>query len=131
MKPEFLANLVIQEDAPYTWLLYHELPYVTFVRGKPEVVTAEAGFRTDLASIPRILRSLIPQNGRHRRPAVIHDKLYRLAGLNGWTRAEADKAFKEAMTVTGVPSYRKHIMYAGVRAGGWITWKKNLEINTK
>ena len=129
MKPKFLGELVIQEYHPYEWLLYRELEYITVTRGREEIIKAEIGFRTDLASIPRILHSLIPQNGRHRKPAVIHDKLYRTAGLHDYTRAQADAIFLEAMLLVGVPRYRAYLMYSGVRAGGWITWKKALEAN--
>ncbi len=130
MKPEFMQDLIVQAYKPYEWLLFQRLQYWTLIRGKPELLEVPAGFRTDLASIPRLARSLIPQNGRHRRAAVVHDYIYREAGRHTWTRKEADKCFLEAMKVDGVPKLRALTMYSAVRIGGWRTWNKNLELNT-
>jgi len=130
VKPEFMTELIVQTYKPYEWLLFKHLQYWTLVRGNPELIEAPAGFRTDLASIPRLVRSLIPQNGRHRKAAVIHDFLYRYAGVNGWSRKDADAVFKEGMAVDGVPGYRRAIMWSAVRSWGWITWNKSLRKNT-
>ena len=132
MKPEFLQDLVLQAYKPYQWLLFKRLQYWTNVRGKSELIEIPAGFRTDLASIPRVVRSLIPQNGRHRRPAVVHDYLYRRAGRedSDWTRLEADQCFLEAMKVDGVPGIRRRVMYTFVRMFGEYSWNKNVEKNT-
>lgn len=129
MKPEFTSTLVIQEYRPYEWLLFKPLQYWTMVNGKQELIEVEAGFRTDLASIPKLFRSLIPQNGRHRKPAVVHDYLYRRAGFHGWDRKTCDKIFLEGMIVEGVPRWRRQVMYRAVRAGGGLIWKENLKRN--
>ena len=132
MKPEFMQDLVVQAYKPYEWLLFSHLQYWTLVKGKPELIEVPAGFRTDLASIPRLVRSFIPQNGRHRRAAVVHDYLYRYAGRQDhhWTRKQADDVFREAMEVDGVPGYRRFLMYSAVRSWGWNKWRKSVEKNS-
>jgi len=79
------------------------------------------GFQTDLSSIPRIARSIIPQIGDQNGPSVIHDWCYRFR----WkTRALSDALFLAGMKVAGVNWLRRKTMYLAVRAGGWATWKK-------
>lgn len=80
-----------------------------------------AGFKTDLASIPRAFRSLIPQIGRHLQAAVAHDWCY--CGHTDFTRAEADQLFYEGMCGLGVPWWKRQAMYAAVRACGSSLWK--------
>lgn len=77
------------------------------------------GFITDLASIPRALRWWFDPNGTSRDAAVLHDFLY---CIHYTTRGEADALFLEALQACGVPWGVRHLMYAGVRAGGWVYW---------
>jgi hypothetical protein len=74
------------------------------------------GFTTDLASVPRVLRSFVTINGIHRRAAVLHDWLY---SNKMYTRKECDKIFKLAMLECGCSGFVANTMYLGVRAGGW------------
>ena len=78
------------------------------------------GFRTDLASIPRAFRSIIPQVGRHIQPSIVHDWCYE--GQGGLTRAEADLLFLDGMKAVGVRWLRRRAMYLAVRAFGWTLW---------
>ena len=71
-------------------------------------------FETDLASIPRIARLLIPKNDRHRAPAVVHDYLCR---VDDFSRKIADRIFLEAMGLVGVKWSRRTAMYLAVRIG--------------
>lgn len=84
-----------------------------------------AGFKTDLASIPRPLWSIFPPFGRYSRAAVLHDFHYH-RGRNGTpvvTRKEADLLFKQAMHELGVPGWKRWAFYLAVRAAnigaGW------------
>lgn len=128
MKPEFMTELVLQAYKPYEWLLFKRLIYYSPQIGK---VIVPSGFRTDLASIPKIVRSFIPQNGRHRAAAVVHDYLYRYAGIHGFSRRLVDRVFLEAMEASGVPAYRRKIMYRFVRLLGRTHWARNLKVNTE
>lgn len=86
-------------------------------------VTVPVGFVTDLSSIPRRFRSLIPVVGPQNLASVIHDFLYdperRPAG---WTRANADLIFLEGMKAAGVRWMRRRAMYLAVRVGSARFW---------
>lgn len=84
------------------------------------------GFQTDLASIPKVLRSLISKDGRHIIAAVIHDLLYRLKAKRPFkmSRKFADAVFKNVMQQTYVNAFIYNTMWLGVRSGGWASWVK-------
>jgi hypothetical protein len=86
-----------------------------------EVIEIPAGFKTDLASIPRPLQAFIPVNGRHRFAAILHDYLY-VHHPKWCTRSLADSIFLEAMADLGESFSRRWAMYAAVRAAGWLYW---------
>ena len=100
---QLVADLVYHSD-----LLHHDLCVPT-------------GFITDYASVPIGLWNLLPKVGKSNRAAIVHDFLY---VANGVSRAEADAVFAEAMAVCGVSSWRRRLMYLGVRAGGWKAWNR-------
>ncbi len=85
------------------------------------LVVVEQGFETDLASVPRLFRSLIPQVGRHIQAAIVHDKIYRTTG-HGITRKQADDMFLDGMETRGVGWLRRWTIYTAVRGGGWASW---------
>ena len=86
------------------------------------IVTVPAGFKTDLASIPRLFRSLIPQVGRWNRPAVVHDWLYE-DGVPRFTRAMADRLFYEGRRAEGGSWFTARGMWAAGGAFGWTLWE--------
>lgn len=73
-----------------------------------EVISVDAGFKTDLASIPRPFMWLVPIAGRSAKPAVLHD----------WLLHKNDKRavriFNEALKATGTPTWRRWLMVAFV-----------------
>lgn len=79
-------------------------------------VRVPAGTRTDLASIPRFMRSIFSRTGRSRKPAVVHDHLY---GKQWETRKICDQLFREMLISRGYSRFQAGIYYAGVRSGGW------------
>jgi hypothetical protein len=84
-----------------------------------------AGFPTDLASVPRIARSIVPQIGRHLQAAIAHDWCF--TGEIFWrgkemTEAEKHQLFLDGMASLGVPWLRRKVMYQAVRTWGW--WKR-------
>ena len=97
-------------------------------------IEVKAGFATDGASVPRPFTAFIRPWGRHGKAAVLHDWLYRWAGWRAvWrtfmpdarnARHAADLVFLEAMAVLHVPLHRRLLIYAAVRAGGWVAWRK-------
>lgn len=82
-------------------------------------IEVPAGFITDLTSIPRIFRSLLPVVGRQTAPAIVHDFLY---ATQPCSRALADAWFYGAMLSEGVFWPRAFVFYIGVRLGAWRPW---------
>jgi hypothetical protein len=80
-----------------------------------------AGFITDLASIPRIIWSLVPPYGLYTRSAVVHDWLYR--SKIQITREDADKVFLELMQQDKVDPALAKFMYRAVRWFGAGSYK--------
>lgn len=101
-------------------------------RGRDYRLRVPAGYVTDLSSIPRVARSIIPVIGRQNGPSVIHDFIYEPCDpdleapgkpyLNGWTKPEADMLFLEAMKAAKVNWYRRNAMWVAVRFGGYRAW---------
>ena len=110
--------ILTTSDKDGLWYLVNDLIYQTT---SGEVITVPSGFDTDLASIPQIFHSIIPVNGRHRSPAIIHDYLY---VIQDRSRSEADAIFLEAMESVGVRWTQRYAMYWAVRLGGLLPWNK-------
>ncbi len=83
-------------------------------------IDVPVGFRTDFASIPRLLWPLLPPTGSYGKAAVIHDALYQ---TGTFTRATADAILLEAMVTLHVPLWSCLLVYLGVRLGGWLAWR--------
>jgi hypothetical protein len=95
------------------WELREELRYLCRLTQK--AYTVPAGFVTDFASVPRLpLTYLLAGNTAHL-AAVIHDFLYETAEE---PKKVADRVFAEIMDETGVPDWRRKLMFLGVAIGG-------------
>jgi len=81
------------------------------------------GFETDFASVPRLCRLIIPKLGKYTKAAVVHDAIYQ-GETATFTRAEADRIFRDAMADLGVAKWKRVLMYWAVRIGGWMAWRK-------
>lgn len=84
-----------------------------------------AGFRTDGASVPRIVWTLLGVDRLHpsiAAAAVVHDALY---AAHYTTRAQADRIFFQLAKRNGLAAHRAAIMWAALRAFGWIAWRRN------
>jgi len=78
-------------------------------------VLIHKGFKTDLASIPRLLWSICPPFGNYTTPAVIHDHAY---GTKYNSRKEADKGFRDNCIAYGVKKWKANLFYRTVRIFG-------------
>jgi hypothetical protein len=96
------------------------LPLI-YVTADGDPITVPAGARTDYASVPRLLHAILPPTGRYTYPAVVHDHLYRAGNVS---RAHADRIFLEAMREVRVSLLQRWVMWAGVRVGGWVPWRR-------
>ncbi len=117
---QFLTKLVMenatgQDDG--LWRLVEPLVYQSDVAGQTFVVPA--GFETDLASVPRLPVVYLLAGGTSNEAAVVHDFLYTVHLVS---RAVADAVLREASAVTGVPAWRRWLMFWGVRLGGASHW---------
>ena len=100
------------------WQLLAPLMYVDSDGGRYIVPT---GFKTDLASIPRILYIILPPVGRYDEAAVQHDWMYYAGCPKEW----ADDQFLEAMKSCGVSLAKRRAMYRGVRMFGGFAYRKH------
>lgn len=112
----FLTELCLvdadgQDDGK--WILGRALVYKSDVA--KTIITVPAGFKTDLASVPRLPIVYWLAGGTSSKAAVVHDYLY-TTGLV--PRDVADAVLREASACIGVPGWRRWIMWAGVRIGG-------------
>lgn len=110
----FTTPLRLEADRPGYWVLLSPL-----IWDGEERYEVPAGFITDLASIPRVFRWLLEQNGGSRRAAVLHDYLYR---THVTSRAQADELFSKALKAEGVNPIGGFLYWAGVRLGGWAVY---------
>ncbi|MBX9755181.1 MAG: DUF1353 domain-containing protein [Pseudomonadaceae bacterium] len=103
------------------WQVSRPLEYLT--RGLRLIVVL-VGFRTDLASVPRLAWVIVPRDHpKARRPAVVHDFIYtNLTHL--FTKAEADQIFYEALLEEGMDKPLAWLMWCAVRIGGRGKWSK-------
>ena len=90
-------------------------------------VTVRAGFITDGASVPPLLRPIAaPFAGSHAAAAVIHDALY---SVHVTSRHAADSLFYDAMRAAGVGLIRRYLLFLGVCIGGAAAWCKPYEFD--
>lgn len=100
------------------WQLDKPLVYQSDLLGE---IVVPAGFKTDFASVPRLVGMYLLFGGKGERAAVVHDWLY---SQHKVSRELADDVFREALIATGYARWEYEPMYAGVRVGGWVAWKK-------
>ncbi|MBB5508183.1 DUF1353 domain-containing protein [Paraburkholderia atlantica] len=117
---KFLTSLVMENATDRDdgkWRLTQPLIYDSDVA--KQVIVVPTGFVTDLASVPRVPIAYMLAGGTSNEAAVVHDYLYTEHTVD---RATADAVLKEASAVTGVPAWRRAIMWAAVRAFGASHW---------
>ncbi len=123
----------LQDDFALTWL----------EDGAFFSLTVPKGFRSDGASVPRLLWSVIglTPDGPIRAGALLHDFIYRYGGempagsfrvyVRGeWaasaqpiTRRRADWILRHFAQAAGISPRRALLVWTGVRVGGWWSWK--------
>jgi hypothetical protein len=109
----FRSRLRTVEEPDGTRTLLRDLVYDSVVA--KTVYRVPKGFNTDFASVPRLPVVFMLNGDTARAPAVVHDFLYRTGAAE---RTLADAVFREAMEATGVPAWRRNLMWLGVRAAG-------------
>lgn len=89
--------------------------YHSALIGRIIEVPADADYRTDFASVPRLFWRILPPHGPYAKSAVIHDWLCDQRGRTGINSKTTHKIFREAMIVDHVPSWKVATMYRAVR----------------
>jgi hypothetical protein len=119
MKPGFQTLLILSSlPGAETYELHARLIYR---RPTGEELAVPRGFRTDLASVPRIFRSIVDNDGEVSAAAVLHDWLY---SEQEFPRRECDAIFLEALALSDVGALKRGIMWLAVRAFGWSAWAR-------
>jgi len=117
---KFLSKLCMEnadDSDDGQWVLTKPLIYRSDVAMETFIVPA--GFRTDLASVPRLPVIYWLTGDVAAEAAVVHDFLYSTHKVD---RKTADAVLREASGVTGVNAFRRWMMWAGVRLGGASHW---------
>ena len=70
------------------------------------------GFKTDLATIPKIFWGILPPHDLYLSAAILHDYFC----VNNWIkRKDIDKLFLEAMKWSNIPKWKRYVVYLSVR----------------
>ena len=119
------STALIAKAVDKGWELQQELVYYSDLLGK--TITVPEGYFTDLASVPRVLRFVVPvANAKNRKAAVVHDYLctHGQELLIVRDQKQADKVFREALGVLGVGRFKSGALYYPVRTfqmiKGWF-----------
>ncbi|NNU14712.1 DUF1353 domain-containing protein [Parvularcula sp. ZS-1/3] len=124
-------------------VLAKDLGYISYefennVPSKATIYVVPRYYITDFASIPWPASYLISPFGDHAEAAVIHDWLYAVGsgvdpsdsdykGKVRRARLDADLTFYRAMRESGVPLWRRRIMFGAVRLGGGASFGADQE----
>jgi hypothetical protein len=117
---KFLSDLCLENADPTDdgqWIVTAPLIYQSDVANR--IIVVPAGFKTDLASVPRLPVVFLLTGDTSREAACVHDFLYSTHIVD---REMADAVLREASAVTGVPAWRRGLMWAGVRLFGGAHW---------
>lgn len=113
IKAGIIGNACIKPFKDYTFSTCFDLNF--YIDDK--ILLVPEGFKTDLASIPRIFWSFVaPYNSRLIAPAIIHDWLY--SEYSDITRKDADNVFYELLVKNGLSSIFSSLAYYCVRIFG-------------
>lgn len=114
------------EDADYVIGKPFSIRYRRQWEGWRRIIVPK-GMMTDLASVPRFIRSLIDRVGPHLEAAIVHDFLY-IAWQDCFRKPRhadkqfADDLFLAGMTAAGVSPIKRHIIYEAVSLFGWAAY---------
>jgi len=91
--------------------------------------TVPVGFRCDLASVPKIFRSITTPWHQSARAGVLHDCCYRWGPFWVLNRSDADKLYAWALIDDGVSRWRAHVQRLAVRLGAGGAWDRYRELH--
>ena len=106
----FIGDLLLKPDKPPRYVLMKDFSYKD---PKGKIWTTKQGYKTDGASIPRVLWSVIgdPYGGGYIKSAVIHDQA---CDDRKSTWQDTHRVFFDAMLDAGVSPTKAYILYIAV-----------------
>jgi hypothetical protein len=88
-------------------------------KDKDEIYIVPAGFKSNFASVPRILQLLFSKRDVYSAASVLHDYLYTSKEIS---REKADLILKEGMLVLGSSKTSAYLFWLAVRLFGRSAW---------
>lgn len=112
---KFVTPLDVElvSDDPVLWRILKPLVYDSDAAG---LLVVPSDFETDFASVPRLPLAFLLAGDTCHKAAVVHDWLY--TPPERFPRDLCDKVLREAAEASGVPFWRRWLVWAGVRIGG-------------
>jgi hypothetical protein len=97
---------------------HYELTQDLVYRGAVDRFVVPAGTTTDLATIPRVVRWLLPQDGKWTRSSVFHDWACTVGIRDGLlTSRDVDGLYRRQCREDGTPLLARWLLWTGVRYG--------------
>lgn len=121
MTAQFLTDADLRHKrTTYQWVTLAPLVFQSEALGR--IITIPAGFETDLASIPKFLQSITPNDSKRiLEAAIVHDWLYVHGDV---ARHLADAVLLEGMRVLGSSWLQRNGAWLAVRLFGHAHWAK-------
>lgn len=88
-------------------------------------------FKTDMGSIPRVLRGAIPYIGNQKTAGayLFHDFCYSVGDSRGVSRALADDMLYQMLRLSGVNRFKSYCVFKAVRIFGSKSFEQKSEID--
>ena len=120
------------------WRVTESFRFYSGEPGSSIFVEVPEGFITDLASVPRALRWMVPKVGKDSMASILHDRLYLTGAMSASavvdgvehvsdsaiSRSMADGMYHQAMKALKVGRWRRKALYHAVSVFGWIRWNE-------
>lgn len=115
-------SLWILKCAYPNYVLKHEINAILTLKDENVIqIKVKEGFKSDLASIPRIFWGIYPPDGNYGKYALLHDALY---SSELFKREICDKIFELGLKKEVSSSIRK-LFYYSVKIFGRSAWNSN------
>jgi uncharacterized protein DUF1353 len=114
-----MTPTVLEVDPePRMWIVWEPLVWQDQRFGR---IVVPKGFRTDLASVPRVFRQIpsLDPDGISRPSALGHDWLY---AWRGFSKDDADEFLKQSLVSLGASALVADVYYLAVHNYGQSSW---------
>ena len=115
-KDKYQKEIPVISGGNKYWYVFKDFEMSDFIIPK--------GFKTNLASVPRMLWFIFPTFGTWTTPSIIHDYLYATSNELKYTRKKADIKFRDLCIKYGTPKWKAQLFYYVVRTFGYFNYKK-------